>query len=105
MDIYGIALHSALERRKHLAAVLAVQLQNPLLSSAAAKTGEQIFVVDRIIQDLEMDILKRCATSGPKEVQLDHDLPSGLQSQDPVHLRTSQALHRLSFREAHPRLW
>jgi hypothetical protein len=105
MDIYGIALHSALERRKHLAALLAVQLQNPLLSRAAAKTGEQIFVVDRIIQDLEMDILRRCATSGPKEVQLDHALPNDSQGQDPVDLHASQAFHRLSFREAHPRLW
>lgn len=73
MDIYGIALHRALERRKHLGALLAVQLQNPLLHRAAAKTNNQIFVIDRIIEDLETDILRRCATSGPKEVQLDHE--------------------------------
>lgn len=81
MDIYGIALHSALARRKHLAALLAVQLQNPLLSRSAAKTSEQIFVVDRIIEDLELDILRRCATSGPKEVQLDHEVQRPQQSQ------------------------
>lgn len=68
MDIYGIALTSALKRRQHLGALLAVQLQNPLLSRAVAKTSEQIFVADRIIEDLEMDILQRCATSLPNEV-------------------------------------
>lgn len=45
------------------------------------------------------------ASLDPKRVLLDHDHPSGSQGQDPVHLHASQAFHRLSFREAHPRLW